>query len=73
MNKWKAHLTAALYFGQESSCGSKIRHKTFSAASVAAQSASIKYGKPKAPYPCPFCDKWHVGRQMSQDELKKFA
>lgn len=73
MNKWKAHLIAARCFGKESSCGTKIRHRSFSAAQVAAQSATIKYGTAKAPYPCPFCDGWHVGRAMSQKELSKYA
>jgi len=69
-NKWNKHLRAAKRYGKESCCLTKIQHKTYSHAAVAAESASIKYGKEKTPYPCPYCKMWHVGRKLSQNELK---
>lgn len=72
LNKWKAHLNAARYFGKESSCGGKQNHRTFSRAQKVAESATRKYGQTKVAYPCPFCDGWHVGRKMSQAELHKW-
>ena len=68
--KWNKHLRASKRFGKVSCCLTKIQHRTFSAAFVAAESASKKYGKMKTPYPCPYCKLWHVGRLLSPHELK---
>lgn len=68
------HLTAALACGREVACGTKSRYGTEKAAEIAARSLNKrppekrKRHAEQEPYPCPFCDRWHVGRKMSQEE-----
>jgi len=68
---WDEHLAAAKRFGKTSSCTNKVKYKTFGSASQAAVFASKKYNNTKSPYPCPFCNKWHVGRKLSDNELRR--
>lgn len=68
------HKRAALFYGRESSCGTKIKYSEDSAVK-AAESMSRKYAGTKVleAYPCPWCERWHVGRQMTEDEQQSFA
>lgn len=68
------HINAALKAGEERSCGKKIDYKSEETASKAAVSINKK-GKARnelEPYPCPFCNGWHIGKVMPKDILEKF-
>lgn len=68
------HLNAARKAGSEASCGKKQNHITYWCAYKAALSlnASGKGRHLVEPYPCPFCQGWHVGRVMSEQELRSY-
>lgn len=68
------HKRAALYYGEESACGSKIRYSEDSAAR-AAEAMTAKYQGTKAleSYPCPWCESWHIGRQMTPEEQEMLS
>ena len=67
------HLNAAIKAGKEASCcGTKIWYSTYD---VAYKAALRLNGSGTAhhiveSYPCPFCCHWHIGREMSEEELK---
>jgi len=72
--KWNRHLAAATRAGQASACGKKINYGSEDSAARAAggmnkKKAALGDSKLLEPYPCPFCAGWHIGRQMSEDEL----
>jgi len=67
------HLFVGFLCGQEKTCGTKQKHHTQEAAQKAADSLN-RSGKARnktEPYPCFFCGQWHIGREMSYDELRK--
>jgi hypothetical protein len=66
------HLEAGLKCGQERTCGSKRRYESEPQAGRAA-AAHNRWSERKhdvEPYPCAFCDRWHLGRVMSVEELE---
>jgi hypothetical protein len=68
------YIAAGKAAGREKTCGSKIGYSEESAG----KAAESMNKKPTTrnnleAYPCAFCDKWHVGRAMSLDELKAHA
>jgi|3_EtaG_2_1085321.scaffolds.fasta_scaffold04441_3 hypothetical protein len=70
-NKTKQlHLNAARKAGIANSCTEKIDYKNFETALKSSILMSGKYKKPLEPYPCPFCEGWHIGREMSRKELE---
>lgn len=68
----RLHLAAARACGEAAACGKKVRHPDeYSAARHAeALNSSGKARNVQEPYPCPWCNHWHVGRQMSMAELQ---
>lgn len=66
------HIAAGLRAGRERTCGKKIAYPNEPSAQRAATSMNAKPGtrKPLEGYPCAFCNVWHLGRQMSLDELR---
>jgi hypothetical protein len=70
------HKRAAIATGKDVACGSKINYKTEEKAIRAAISLNQKTNRPNfhklEAYPCPFCNGWHIGREMSKEELEKF-
>jgi hypothetical protein len=67
------HIKAGLAYGEEATCGTKINYAGESSAIRAASFASAKYEKDLEAYPCAFCDGWHIGRAMTDDERKHFS
>lgn len=66
------HLIAGQKAGQEKTCGKKIKHATEEAAKVAAASHNKWEGRRHdvEPYPCFFCNQWHIGNIMPLEVLK---
>lgn len=68
------HLNAGKICGQERTCGNKIGYSS----EESANKAAIKMNKKQTtrhelePYPCYFCNKWHIGRKMSREELEQY-
>jgi len=81
MNKAEAqmHLRAAAAAGQGKSCGAKNKYGTEKAAQIAAfrrnrhPSRQVPGAVMQEPYPCPFCDRWHVGDAMTKTERKRWS
>jgi hypothetical protein len=67
------HIAACQAHGQETVCDDKTRYGSEASASRAAITMSIKTEDAIEYYPCPFCDKWHVGRAMTAEEKAKFS
>jgi hypothetical protein len=66
------HLLAGQKAGQEKTCGKKIKYPTEEAAAKAAGSHN-KWKERRndvEPYPCFFCNQWHVGKIMPLEVLK---
>lgn len=77
------HLAAGRYFGQESTCGNKIRHSSEEKAQGHADALNRRGNQSHGvePYPCYWCspDKennthiWHVGRILTPEERELFS
>lgn len=68
------HINAGQKAGEEKTCGKKTRYATEETATKAAQSHN-KWEKRRhdvEPYPCAFCQQWHVGGIMPREVLEKF-
>ena len=71
------HMNAGKHYGQASACGTKIRHGSESEAERHAlalnRHPSRKGGEnPQEHYPCYWCNHWHVGREMTEEERSRF-
>lgn len=53
------------------SCVRKVNYKSEETAIKAVAEMKEKGSKDLEPYACPFCDGWHIGREMSREELKE--
>lgn len=67
------HYDAAFRAGREKSCGNKVDHRTYERALVASYrlNDSGHARHEVEPYPCPFCQGWHVGNKMSEEEFQE--
>lgn len=66
------HLEAGLRCGREHTCGNKQAYEGEADAGRAAV-AHNRWTERKhdvEPYPCAFCERWHIGRIMTVDELE---
>lgn len=65
------HLAAGRLAGCDRTCTGKVRYGHEESATKAATAMNKKptTRKELEPYPCPFCDGWHIGRKMSEEEL----
>jgi hypothetical protein len=68
---YQLHLRAGKRYGREATCGTKVNFKSESTANRAAQSMAAKADKPLEAYPCAWCEGWHIGRKMSEQELRE--
>ena len=66
------HLRAGMYFGQLATCGKKINYKSEISAAAAAIEMSLKSERNLEHYPCYYCDGWHIGRAMTEQEREVF-
>lgn len=66
------HVAAGRLAGRDRTCGKKIAYEFEGSALNAAFAMNHKPTTRKTleAYPCAFCEKWHVGRQMSVEELR---
>ena len=72
---FQLHINAGLKAGLDKTCGKKIAYPTEDSARRAADEMNAKPTTVKMleAYPCAFCDKWHVGRMMSPEELRSYV
>ncbi len=71
----KLHIAAGLKSGQEKTCGKKTAFADEASAQKAA-GAHNRWEKRRhdvEPYPCAFCQKWHIGGIMPIEVLRSFA
>lgn len=69
------HLKAGEKAGKDKTCGKKTAFPTEEAAAKAAANHN-KWDKRRhdvEPYPCAFCNQWHIGNIMPVEVLKKFC
>ena len=71
---YKLHLIAGRNAGIEKTCGNKNKFENIEDAQRAANAHNHweKRNHDVEPYPCFFCETWHIGRIMSLDELEKY-
>jgi len=72
---FRLHLLAGKASGRAKTCGKKVNYKSEQTATNAATCLNQK-GKTRGnlePYPCFFCDGWHIGASMSIDVLEELA
>ena len=69
------HIAAGRASGQNSTCGRKQAYETEEDAARAAVHHNQWKGRHHdvEPYPCAFCEKWHLGRVMPIEVLRKFV
>jgi hypothetical protein len=69
------HLEAGRKAGIERTCGKRIKYADETTAGKAAASLnrSPKKRHDVEPYPCAFCNQWHIGGIMPVEILRKFA
>jgi hypothetical protein len=58
--------------GEVRACVGKKKYETERAARRAAERQTKKAPRSLTYYPCPFCWTWHIGREMSEEELQKY-
>lgn len=69
---YRAHLLAGKTYGRDAACGTKVDYKTEESAVRAATLMSIRHRRDLEPYPCYWCEGWHIGRTMDPEELGTF-
>lgn len=71
---FELHINAGRRAGRDKTCGTKVGYPTEYSAIRAAEAMNKKSTtrKPLEGYPCAFCEKWHIGRQMSLEELRSY-
>jgi hypothetical protein len=69
----RMHLRAGEAYGRGPTCGNKIKYGHEETAVKAASKLTITYTKPLEAYPCFFCQSWHIGRAMTEEERVKFS
>lgn len=77
MNKelYDLHLKAGLKAGLEKTCGKKNKYSSFNSAVKAADSHNKWKDRRHdvEPYPCAFCQLWHVGNIMPIEILSEHS
>ena len=70
----KLHHRAASLAGEASACKNKINYESEERASRDALALNQKVNRPNfhksEAYSCPFCNGWHIGREMSKEKLR---
>jgi len=69
----RLHLEAGRSCGRDSTCG-KMRPYSSEAEALRAADAHNRWTERRhdvEPYPCAFCEQWHIGRVMSASELEE--
>jgi hypothetical protein len=65
------HQVAGRVCGRDATCGTKVDYKSEATAAKVADKLNAKGNRRNVlePYPCYFCEGYHIGRKMSEDEL----
>lgn len=71
--EFATHINAGVFYGEYRTCGSKINRRTEESAVEQAARESLRLKKDMEAYPCAFCDGWHIGRTMTQEERDLFT
>jgi hypothetical protein len=66
------HLKAGKVYGRESTCGKKMNFHTEETATKVAPRLSVRFGHQMEAYPCFWCEGWHIGREMTDEEREYF-
>ena len=67
------HIKAGKKAGEEKTCGKKIRYSEKSALKAAEKMNKKPTTRNELEaYPCAFCEKWHIGRKMTEEYLETF-
>lgn len=69
--EYEMHLRAGETYGEASTCGKKVRYSEGSAMTAAVK-LTERYDRELEAYPCCWCSEWHIGRQMTDEERKRF-
>lgn len=69
----QVHLKAGETYGRDATCGTKINYVREENTVRAARRMSEKHGRDLEAYPCFWCNGWHVGRVMTQEERAEFS
>jgi hypothetical protein len=69
------HIAASLRAGRAVECDKKVAYGSEAHAASAADVMNKERSSPytMGAYPCAFCEKWHVGRKMTEAELHSAA
>ncbi len=71
------HLRAGRTYGRDATCGPvekpKVNYHNEASAVKAARIMTEKHAKDMEAYPCAWCDGWHIGRAMTQEEWAEFS
>lgn len=69
------HFRAGKAYGEERTCGNKVRYSYEATAGKAAASMNKRTYKTHdlESYPCIWCDKWHIGRELTPEEMEFFS
>jgi hypothetical protein len=62
----------SIVMGEVRACVGKKKYQTERAAKRAAERKTKKAPHKLSHYPCPFCYNWHIGREMSEEQLQEF-
>ena len=75
INLFLLQLLAGIACGRKHTCGNKIIHDFEHEASARAErlNASPYARNPVVAYACPFCWKWHIGREMEEPRVRQLA
>lgn len=71
--------THAMYFragearGRKVTCGVKIYHNTEERARELAETRGPKEGTPLVAYPCFYCWGWHIGVDLTPEEVEQYS
>lgn len=70
------HLKVGSLMNRDGVCGKKINYRSEESAVRASNSMNKKTEREGyhelEPYPCYYCNGWHIGRKMSIEEMKKY-
>jgi hypothetical protein len=69
----RMHRSAGETYGREATCGEKINYRGEESATKAAIAMTLRHGRTLEPYPCFWCDGWHIGRAMTLEERARFS
>lgn len=72
---YKLHLAAGQKAGIERTCGKKVKYSSEERALRAAEEMNNRPTTRNIlePYPCYFCNEWHIGKAMSLEFLLEYT